>query len=114
MHDRFLYPVDAINVRGYSKPLHINLYYTYGTYTGNYWLDNVKCKGHETNLTMCISDGWGVHDCSNKETAGVVCRKNSSVVEEKVQSDEAPKFPISVKERHIVSLRNDESLVVAT
>ena len=40
---------------------------------GNISLDEVDCTGEEDSLMDCKFNPWGVHDCSEKEFAGVVC-----------------------------------------
>ena len=42
---------------------------------GKIWLDNVYCKGHESSISNCPHNGWGVHNCGHQEYAGVICSK---------------------------------------
>ncbi|XP_026010271.1 scavenger receptor cysteine-rich type 1 protein M130-like [Astatotilapia calliptera] len=37
------------------------------------WLDNVTCSGSETQLSECHHSGFGSHNCSHHEDAGVIC-----------------------------------------
>lgn len=37
-------------------------------------MDNVLCEGSEEDLAHCrTADGWGSSDCTQSESAGVVC-----------------------------------------
>ena len=36
-------------------------------------MDEVQCTGDEEFIANCPFDGWGSHDCSHYEDAGVVC-----------------------------------------
>ena len=39
----------------------------------SYWLDDVKCKGHEPSLFDCKHQETGSHNCGQGERAGVDC-----------------------------------------
>jgi len=41
--------------------------------TGAIFLDNVNCRGNETNLDGCPHNGVGIHNCRHSEDAGVIC-----------------------------------------
>ena len=36
-------------------------------------MDDVACGGYEFALSVCRFPGWGIHDCTHAEDAGVVC-----------------------------------------
>ena len=47
--------------------------------TGPVWLDHVACAGTEQSLSQCGHRGWGEHDCSHSEDAGVECSSTGKV-----------------------------------
>ena len=40
---------------------------------GPIFLDDVGCRGNETNLADCTHSGVGDHDCDHGKDAGVIC-----------------------------------------
>ena len=45
----------------------------FGEGTGPIWLDEVACSLTESSLTECGHRGFGTHNCSHSQDAGVVC-----------------------------------------
>jgi len=47
--------------------------YVSGSLSIPIWLDEVGCTTRDRYLSDCYHYGWGFHDCSHSEDAGVVC-----------------------------------------
>ena len=45
----------------------------FGQGKGQIWLDNLDCRGNETNLSECPHNGWAVHNCDHTKDANVQC-----------------------------------------
>ena len=45
----------------------------YGSGGGRIWLDNVRCRGTETNIANCRHLGWGNHNCGHHLDVSVSC-----------------------------------------
>jgi deleted-in-malignant-brain-tumors protein 1 len=50
----------------------------YGQGVGRIWMDDVRCKGNEHNISLCSFNGWGVHNCGHYKDIGVACIKNNT------------------------------------
>ena len=61
-----------------KHPLHctgaVALYTGFTNGVGQIWLDNVQCRGTETNLFSCSHSPVGTHNCVHSEDAGVRCQ----------------------------------------
>ena len=51
----------------------------FGAGIGPIFLDNVSCRGNETNLDDCPHNGVGEHNCRHREDAGVICSQQGMI-----------------------------------
>jgi hypothetical protein len=45
-----------------------------GSGSGQIWMDDLYCSGHEDSLSDCSHRGWGSHNCGHSEDAWVSCQ----------------------------------------
>lgn len=48
----------------------------FGQGSGQIWLDDVKCRLHDSLLWQCPSSPWGQHDCNHGHDVGVICSES--------------------------------------
>ena len=60
---------------GYSSAVSAPQSARFGQGSGRIWLDDVQCQGYESSIGNCRHRPWGVHDCSHREDASVICSK---------------------------------------
>ena len=63
-----------------------NVYYTahFGAGSGPIWMDGVQCREDQESLADCQHLGWGSHDCSHFEDAGVCCEREEATKPDKI------------------------------
>lgn len=64
----------------YSGALAAPIFSAYDVGSGQIWLDDVNCVGNESSIEECLHGGWGNHDCSHNQDAGVICQTNESAL----------------------------------
>lgn len=72
-------------------------YYDYSTFSGSYWIDNIRCGGQEHELSECRFDSWGENDCDPSEAAGVMCDSSNA----KKPKTDTPKIAKKVQKHRI-------------
>lgn len=60
-----------------AEEVHVGSYF--GAGSGDILIDELNCMGNETGILGCKFSGWGQHDCTDKEWAGVTCRRQPTV-----------------------------------
>ena len=58
---------------GYGRAVGVRCCDAFGRGSGPIWYYNVRCTGHEANLTQCGHRGLGVNSCYPWGDAGVIC-----------------------------------------
>ncbi|XP_072409546.1 scavenger receptor cysteine-rich domain-containing protein DMBT1-like [Chiloscyllium punctatum] len=51
----------------------------FGATAAPFWLDDVECRGTESNLIQCPSNALGKHNCGSGEAASVICTEQFQV-----------------------------------
>jgi hypothetical protein len=44
-----------------------------GSFSQPIWMDNLHCRGTETQLKLCRRNGWGQNNCGHWEDQGLEC-----------------------------------------
>ena len=58
---------------GYTTAVRRSIAAEFGEGTARIWRDNTHCSGTESQLSDCIANSWGSHNCYHRQDAGVVC-----------------------------------------
>ena len=58
---------------GYSSAPDAPMSAHFGQGSGQIWLDDVNCLGHESSIERCSHIGWNIHNCGHSEDASVIC-----------------------------------------
>ncbi|XP_055425629.1 antigen WC1.1-like [Bubalus kerabau] len=58
---------------GCGEALDATVSSSFGTGSGPIWLDEVNCRGEESQVWRCPTWGWQQHNCDHQEDAGVIC-----------------------------------------
>ncbi|XP_063968185.1 deleted in malignant brain tumors 1 protein-like [Lytechinus pictus] len=74
---------------GYQRATNVSCCGAFGQGSGGIALDEVDCKGTESNLGECMRNVLGVHDCTHSEDVGVTCI-GMAPLESKSDSSEIP------------------------
>ena len=45
----------------------------YGAGSGQIWLDDVNCNGHESGIEQCVHPPWGQHNCDHTKDISITC-----------------------------------------
>jgi len=46
---------------------------------GTIWLDEVLCRGSETDIGECPHLPWGIHDCEHQQDVSISCYNRSII-----------------------------------
>ena len=65
---------------GYSSAVSAPIRARFGQGSGRIWLTNVECQGDESSIVNCSRYPWGVHGCSHREDASVICSGKYDIV----------------------------------
>ncbi|XP_011447066.3 transmembrane protease serine 3 isoform X2 [Magallana gigas] len=47
---------------------------SFGSGTGQIWIDEISCRGHEKSILECRRNNFAAHDCTHAEDVGIVCK----------------------------------------
>ena len=68
----------------------------YGQGSGMIWFDNLRCNGTELSLQQCPHSGWGNHNCTHEQDAGVKCTSSSN--DHFIPNNKTPQFSCQIED----------------